>query len=157
MLCAASVVVLGQERRCRREGLVDLGPVALCWQHAEEVERHYRRKLGVYILEDDLHRLRSILAEQRLDAPDPEGVVTEHDGPCVYFAVSPLAPGLIKIGHTTNLAKRMVALGARAVAVIPGTVDDELDLHRRFADLRWHGEWFVCTSVLSEFIAEQAA
>jgi Meiotically Up-regulated Gene 113 (MUG113) protein len=157
MLCAASVVVLGQERRCHREGLVDLGPVALCWQHAAEVERHYRRELRVHALEDDVYRLRTILAEQRLDAPGPDSAVTEHEGPCVYFAVSPLAPGLIKIGHTTNLAKRMVALGARAVAVIPGTVGDEAHLHRRFADLRWHGEWFICTSDLSEFIAEQAA
>lgn len=63
----------------------------------------------------------------------PTGIC--HDlPPVVYFIRTD--DGLIKIGHTTNLATRKRAFGSgweRILAVIPGSRDDEAAEHERFA------------------------
>lgn len=62
-----------------------------------------------------------------------------------YLVLHP-GTGLIKIGRTTDIRKRLAALQCGAgqplavLGVIPGDVEREL--HIRFAGLRVHGEWF---------------
>lgn len=76
---------------------------------------------------------------------------------CVYF-IQAHPGGAIKIGRTTNLAKRLKQLqGAHAyplkvMAYVDEGVFDEGDLHRRFASARLLGEWFRPTSGLLRFI-----
>lgn len=56
--------------------------------------------------------------------------------------------GLIKIGYTTQIAKRVQSLNARGprpiqiVALLTGSRALERALHRRFARHRMQGEWF---------------
>jgi hypothetical protein len=76
-------------------------------------------------------------------------VLTKQDamravGPVVYAV---RVRDLIKIGHTTDLAARTNALQASEVlALIPGTYEDEQQLHRRLAEHVHHGrEWYYPT------------
>lgn len=91
---------------------------------------------------------RTVLAMRR---PEPLGSV-------VYFAHYPDAKpgdrcyGSVKIGVTTNLRRRMHRLGTDPIIVLPGGGAIEAELHRRFAHLRWHGEWFRCEADLAAYI-----
>ena len=77
--------------------------------------------------------------------------------PIIYF----LACGdyLIKIGHTTNLPSRLRSLRTatpkelRVLLVIPGTRDDEQELHRKFDAHRAGREWFFRCDAILEFIS----
>lgn len=64
----------------------------------------------------------------------------------VLYAVR--CDGLVKIGHTSNLAGRFKDLRAvEVLALWPGaTYDDEQELHRQLADHLHHGrEWYYPT------------
>lgn len=51
--------------------------------------------------------------------------------------------GLVKIGTTTNLDRRMRELGGGFLRLaVPGGVALEANLHQRLDHLRVHGEWF---------------
>lgn len=77
----------------------------------------------------------------------PEGVV--------YFV---RLGSLIKIGFTRHLAGRLRDLPHEEVlGILQGTMAREKALHRRFAHLRHHGEWFTDCPELRQFIAEEAA
>jgi hypothetical protein len=54
---------------------------------------------------------------------------------------------LVKIGHTGDLAARFNRLGAvEVLAIAPGSVEDEQQLHHRLADHLHHGrEWYYPT------------
>jgi hypothetical protein len=60
----------------------------------------------------------------------------------------------VKIGWSKNVAKRMRAIQTTASAPLEllgtfrGTRDDERELHRRFAALHKHGEWFSASDDL---------
>jgi len=75
----------------------------------------------------------------------------------VYFAE---AGGMIKIGHSRRLAKRMQVLrssnpaGAKLLGVIPADSSSEGGIHERFQHLRQNGEWFSDAPDLREFIAK---
>lgn len=61
----------------------------------------------------------------------------------VYFLLS---DNLVKIGWASDLDQRMKAYspGARILAVMPGTRQDETRMHRKFADLKGNRrEWFT--------------
>lgn len=64
----------------------------------------------------------------------------------VYFIQS--ADGLVKIGWTADLARRLNNLNSasssplRVLATTPGGATLEAHLHERFSDLRERGEWF---------------
>lgn len=79
-------------------------------------------------------------------------------GSCVYFIRS---GDLIKIGHTSNIAKRKGAGGLSAgwsdvLVLWRGTRADEQALHQRFAAHRHHGnEWYRPAQPLIDFINEQ--
>jgi hypothetical protein len=66
--------------------------------------------------------------------------------------------GLIKIGVTTKVDARLRSLELSSpvelvfLGMYPGTRSDEFALHKRFAHLRRHGEWFNDTEELRAFI-----
>lgn len=76
----------------------------------------------------------------------------------VYFAE---AGGMIKIGHSRRLAKRMQVLrssnpaGATLLGVIPGSASLEASVHSLFEDQRATGEWFADSPALRGYIAER--
>lgn len=79
--------------------------------------------------------------------------------PVIYFIS---ADGeLIKIGYTTNLGARLRSLRTahpkelRILLVIPGSLDDEQELHRRFADFRVGREWFKLDEPIINYIASR--
>ncbi len=59
--------------------------------------------------------------------------------PCVY--VARLSDGTIKIGWTSNVAKRLGRLGPspELLALKPGTLDDEAEIHDRLRGLAVRG------------------
>lgn len=82
----------------------------------------------------------------------------------VYFVER---DGFVKIGTTTNLARRLrdlarggaimpqgMTIGPMTVlATMPGTRRNEAFLHQRFAHLRLEGEWFLLEDEIRDFIA----
>lgn len=76
----------------------------------------------------------------------------------IYFIRGEIT-GLIKIGFTTgDPQKRLRSLQCgspdilKLVAVKPGEHLDELRLHQRFSTWRRHGEWFIASAELLEYI-----
>lgn len=76
----------------------------------------------------------------------------------IYF-VRCAATGLVKIGFTLNLQRRLVGLSTgsaaplECVGVLPGNAEIERQLHARFSHLRRRGEWFEVDSELAELLA----
>lgn len=64
----------------------------------------------------------------------------------------------IKIGHTTDLERRMgelqcgSALFLELLLAIPGEVEDERAVHAKFKHLRVRGEWFIVADDLLAWI-----
>jgi hypothetical protein len=89
-------------------------------------------------------------------APLPR-VDPKHSVGWVYFAE---AGGMIKIGHSRRLAKRLQVLrssnpsGAKLLGVILVDRSAEGGIHERFHHLRQAGEWFTDAPELREFIAK---
>jgi hypothetical protein len=86
----------------------------------------------------------------------------EHIRGCIYF-VQPTDGGLIKIGQTRNSPQKRLAelqigcpVPLELLGVLPGTIEHERSLHRRFADLRQHNEWFEPGERLLYFIRRWA-
>jgi hypothetical protein len=77
--------------------------------------------------------------------------------PLIYFISC--GDDLIKIGHTTNLRSRLRSLRTatpkelRVLFVIPGTRDDEQELHRKFSGHRAGREWFFRCDAILDFIS----
>lgn len=79
----------------------------------------------------------------------------------VYFLESD--NGLIKIGKSANLEKRIINLarGNAAKLNLVGYLEDDIEktdslevsLHKRFQYLRSHGEWFEFTDVIKKYIS----
>lgn len=76
---------------------------------------------------------------------------------CVYFIES---DGLIKIGKAIVPQKRLESLQRFTtqkmllLGSMPQTVATEFEVHKRFAHLRRHGEWFTDCEELRTYIAE---
>lgn len=66
---------------------------------------------------------------------------------CVYVLGTP-GSNVVKIGRTTNLKKRLADIQRMSPVPLevlwthPGGFELESALHRRFANIRSHGEWF---------------
>lgn len=77
--------------------------------------------------------------------------------PIIYFIAC--GDDLIKIGHTTNLRSRLRSLRTATpkdlsvLLVVPGTRDDEQELHRKFEAHRAGREWFSRCDAITEFIS----
>lgn len=80
--------------------------------------------------------------------------------PTIYFVSCDLPDCPIKIGWAGILSERIAQIQAHVphqvvvLATKPGAVRDERALHRRFAALRLHGEWFRRGPELLEQIEE---
>lgn len=70
--------------------------------------------------------------------------------------------GYVKLGFSRTPAERvydlqkLCPLHLQVLGVKPGDLVAESRLHRKFADNRRHGEWFVLTDALREHIEEWA-
>lgn len=76
----------------------------------------------------------------------------------VYF-IKPIGmDGPIKIGFSKNPERRMKSFATwcpfplEIICTAPGVAHDEGRLHRRFANLHTHGEWFLSSPLLRETI-----
>jgi hypothetical protein len=84
------------------------------------------------------------------------------DAHIVYFAQFGGPGGLIKIGYTGDLAKRIHNLGksaplpVAALGWMEGGHGHEQRLHRMFQTSRFNGEWFNATADLIEYIEKNA-
>lgn len=79
---------------------------------------------------------------------------------CTY-AIEALGTNRIKIGRSTSLRQRMSILQCACpvnmhVLMVVFGVEAEVDLHRRFAHLRIHGEWFEGDSTLRGCLSRYA-
>lgn len=65
----------------------------------------------------------------------------------------------IKIGRAINVERRMKSLAhplmpaLKLLATMPGGKDEEREMHRRFAEHRINGEWFMLEGELAKFVA----
>lgn len=90
-------------------------------------------------------------------SPQPK-VDPKHAVGWVYFVE---AGGMIKIGHSRRLAKRLQVLrssnpaGAKLLGVIPADRSAEGGVHARFQHLRQSGEWFTDAPELRAYIASR--
>jgi hypothetical protein len=110
----------------------ETGPVdgPLCEYHLTAAFRIYRQ---TYMRDVD-DAVQGAFA--RVQPPVP---LSERDG-VVYFV---RFQNLVKIGFTTNLPSRMVAIPHEEVlGTVAGTLADEKRCHAAFAHLRVKGEWF---------------
>jgi len=77
--------------------------------------------------------------------PSSRHVPVEGLNGCVYFV---RVPGFIKIGWTTDITARIAGMQTGSphlielLATRPGSIQDERDMHSRFAHLHFRGEWF---------------
>jgi hypothetical protein len=75
----------------------------------------------------------------------------------VYFI---RAGGMVKIGTSIDVAKRVAGLRTMSpaplelLAVAKGGPDEEREVHRHFAHLRQHGEWFRAAPELLDYISQ---
>lgn len=113
-------------------------PLRLCREHEQETAR-----LVVYeTAKDTMHGwLEARIANgdewaRPLDSYAPTPGFSE---PWVYFM---RRENFIKIGTTYNLRQRASVLNATVLAKTPGSYSEEKLMHKRFASLRRHGEWF---------------
>lgn len=76
----------------------------------------------------------------------------------VYFVAS-LGTGLVKIGHSRDVRRRLGELQTASSAplllsaAVPGSRAQERELHHLFADDRARGEWFRPSARLTHFIS----
>ncbi|MGW5609790.1 hypothetical protein ACWEWI_27635 [Streptomyces sp. NPDC003753] len=138
-------------------------PLRFCSEHELEAASRLGHLAGTLVLERYLERSPRTRARRYGVAltPMPKSL---HHAPVVYFAIAPTytagGPARsrpIKIGTTTQLRKRMRAIPAVPLAVEPGDVVREAQLHRRFAELRQNGEWFRPAAELVVYINELRA
>ena len=106
------------------------------------------------IVHDAVDHLEATNHRKRMDAFNAAwpAVVTPPKPGDIYYVKS---DGLIKIGWTSNLAKRMrqYAPNSQLLATHPGTRADEQRLHKRFAVHRSHGrEWYPLAPVILHHI-----
>ena len=84
-----------------------------------------------------------------------------YDENIVYF-IRGVRGGPIKIGHAANPVERLRAMQAgspvklQIIAIIEGGVRREAELHRQFAYLHAHNEWFRSSKELLQWIRENA-
>lgn len=78
---------------------------------------------------------------------------------CVYF-IEAVGSGRVKIGIASTLRHRISSIACHspfpliALLTIPGNEKEERELHKRFAHLRVHREWFLLQGELLDYIEE---
>lgn len=135
--------------------------IAEAWERQDGLGLHVR--MAAFPEDLKLHKRLTPVQRQmwmdkaRLAECGRAGEVSAKD-PVIYFIS--VDDELVKIGHTTNLSARLRSLRTahpkelRILLVIPGSRDDEQELHRRFAEFGVGREWFKLAEPISSFIAE---
>lgn len=78
----------------------------------------------------------------------------------VYFAQARTDQATVKIGFTSDLAKRQQNMsvstpgGVAILATLPGSRETESYLHDKFEDDRLNGEWFRYSEAIRDFIRD---
>lgn len=72
----------------------------------------------------------------------------------IYFGLS---NGIVKIGFSTDPARRAKELGMKLLLTMPGSRDDERRLHRQFRQERLNGEWFLMSPRIMMFVEQMLA
>ncbi len=96
---------------------------------------------------------RAVRPSRRRETPTD---IARQLGPCVYAVRTD--DGLVKIGHSTDLANRIKAYGGwdALLVAVPGTRDDEASLHQQFAKHRAHGrEFYTPHAEVMAFVNER--
>ena len=113
----------------------------------------YRDNDGSSVDLSDNERLAVLCRQYKKASADEK---TSQGGEVVYFVLS--GDNRIKIGTSANVEKRLEALQTSSATrlslllTVPGGVDMETELHRRFRTIRESGEWFKGTPELRSFI-----
>jgi predicted GIY-YIG superfamily endonuclease len=108
------------------------------------------RRLGSRAVVVDAEAAQAWVAEHRARS------VAHGRDAVVYIAQA--ASGLVKIGFTSDLHRRLTELRADAGCAVeylitaPGNKRLEMLLHSQFADARERGEWFRCEGNLAHII-----
>lgn len=139
-------------RRCSygncRTVAVTKEPLRFCLDH----EKAAASQLGPLAGALEVERFLNSSASARYRRFGPSLAASKQAGkhpPVVYFMKR---ERLIKIGTSTNLKPRAVALGALVMATTPGGRTVEGEHHKRFAHLHVFGEWFEPGPDLLEYI-----
>lgn len=172
--------VYGGFRGCDRNGSFNAGPMSLCSTHfevlfsgvIEELRREGHHVTHGFAAGHYESIMRDALRDIALGRRNQSHLKRQDEyadqarSPSIYFA---LREGWVKIGTTLNVAERMRALAGGGqmlegmtagpltlLASVPGGVDKEKSLHRRFRHLRVDPkrEWFVYAGSLRDFIEE---
>lgn len=125
-------------------------PIRLCPEHEELTARLIAHVDAKNVMKGWIEA-RTLNGDDRprpLGSYAPESSFTQ---PWVYFM---RRETLIKIGTTYNLKDRAAVLNATVLAKTPGSYSEEARMHKRFASLRRHGEWFEPGPELLDFINE---
>lgn len=125
-------------------------PLRLCRAHEKEAALHVAHLAAKRELWLEASSLCKPLASYGRPAPSAHTETSSF----VYFM---RREHLIKIGYTNSLNRRASAVGAFVLAAIPGGPSTEAQLHRRFDELREHGEWFRPGDDLVAYINELRA
>jgi hypothetical protein len=92
------------------------------------------------------------------DLPPARPVQRREEKPVLAGVYFIRADQEVKIGMSNNVHQRMKALSTMSpvplelLAVVAGAHLEEAQLHRKFAHLRMHGEWFRAEPELLDFI-----
>jgi len=120
------------------EGATTEKPLSLCAEH----ERDAVNRLAHLVVRFDWKAVAD--ASMSVDPPSrPLGSYRQaKPGSCEGWVYFMRRERFIKIGTTTDLRRRAQELNATVLAKQPGSYSEEARLHKRFAALRRHGEWF---------------
>lgn len=93
---------------------------------------------------------------RELPERDFAGRTVRHGTPQVIYFMQGVSGGAIKIGIAVDVEKRRKAIQyfepLEILATVPGNEKVETELHKQFASIRLHGEWFEPAPELLECI-----
>lgn len=144
-------------RGCRANVVAE-GAVSVCVEHAvdiwEIVEKRDKSPFLREVLGEDIARRDRIRAEQRAATKaEDKALIAAPDaiGEIYYIKVG----GLIKVGWTSDLRKRLRAYGPEAEVLVhyEATRRDEANLHRQLKPSRAKGrEWYQDDPIIQAFV-----
>lgn len=125
--------------------------IPVCHQHGVEIWADVERNMG-------RPAIRERIAEKadQLDAAADTKAVDQRRRSQEGYVYFVRLNDLIKVGWSENLAARLRSYGAsvEVLAHHPGTRDEELQLHRAFAQERVKGrEWYADCALIRDHIA----
>lgn len=113
-------------------------PIQLCPDHEKVTARLVVHESAKGVMKGWMEA-RTLNGDEWTRPLDSYAPAPESGQAWVYFM---RRENLIKIGTTYNLWQRAAVLNATVLAKTPGSYSEEKRMHKRFAALRRHGEWF---------------